>query len=101
MVNLQATIQDLRAKAHMLGQEALHHPNHCQVKDGCYLCEAERVKLRNMAKVESIVFCCLYPNCGYVCKSFAEYADHVDQAHETPALAEYVPTALQGYAVAN
>ena len=34
--------EELRLKAHMLGQEALHHPARCRVTGGCYLCLAER-----------------------------------------------------------
>lgn len=39
---------ELRLKGHLLGQETLHHPVHCQVKGGCYLCEAEKQERRNV-----------------------------------------------------
>lgn len=42
-------IRDLRAKARMLGQEALHHPARCRVTGGCYLCLLE--KMQNVQRI--------------------------------------------------
>lgn len=37
-------VRELRAKAHGLGQETLHHPANCQVTGGCYLCTTEALE---------------------------------------------------------
>ncbi len=51
MSSLDARIRELRAKAHTLGQEVLHHPAACRVAGGCYLCEASKVERRRVAHV--------------------------------------------------
>ena len=48
-----------------------------------------------------MTFTCAYSNCRRAFKSFAEYCGHIETRHETPALAEYVPVAVQRYYRAN
>ena len=43
-----------------------------------------------------IHFRCAYPYCRQAFKEFTAYCAHIQQAHETPALAEYVPVMIQG-----
>ena len=43
-LQVEMGVEELRRKAHMLGQDALHHPANCKVTGGCYLCAAEKIE---------------------------------------------------------
>ena len=43
-LQVEMGVGELRRKAHLLGQDALHHPANCKVTGGCYLCQAEKLE---------------------------------------------------------